>query len=216
MKILFTKTGIEHEVSEKLETGFSCDFKDFIAIEKIKTKPFTLKNSSLIFTSVNAVKSFFENGFQPNENFQEAHYNKIYAVGLKTKKELRNNGFGTFKVKKHLNDLSEFILKHSQKENFIHFCGNLALDILDKALPLQNISYKKVVLYNNLDADSEVDFLYFIMFSLSKINFGTAETHFHIYGETHENETFISELRKFVKNIKVHFDNAPKKNFVLS
>lgn len=75
---------------------------------------------------------------------------------------------------------------------------------------------KKVVLYNNLDADSEVDFLYFIMFSLSKINFGTAETHFHIYGETHENETFISELRKFVKNIKVHFDNAPKKNFVLS
>ena len=34
MKILFTKTGIEHEVSEKLETGFSCDFKDFIAIEK--------------------------------------------------------------------------------------------------------------------------------------------------------------------------------------
>ena len=75
---------------------------------------------------------------------------------------------------------------------------------------------KKVVLYNNLDADSEVDFLYFIMFSLSKINFGTAETHYHIYGETHENETFISELRKFVKNIKVHFDNAPKKNFVLS
>ncbi len=148
MKILFTKTGIEHEVSEKLETGFSCDFKDFIAIEKIKTKPFPLKNSSLIFTSVNAVKSFFENGFQPNENFQEAHYNKIYAVGLKTKKELRNKGFGTFKVKKHLNDLSEFILKHSQKENFIHFCGNLALDILDKALPLQNISYKKVVLYN--------------------------------------------------------------------
>ena len=69
MKILFTKTGIEHEVSEKLETGFSCDFKDFIAIEKIKTKPFPLKNSSLIFTSVNAVKSFFENGFQPNENF---------------------------------------------------------------------------------------------------------------------------------------------------
>ena len=82
MKILFTKTGIEHEVSEKLETGFSCDFKDFIAIEKIKTEPFPLKNSSLIFTSVNAVKSFFENGFQPNENFQEAHYNKIYIFVL--------------------------------------------------------------------------------------------------------------------------------------
>ena len=62
---------------------------------------------------------------------------------------------------------------------------------------------KKVVLYNNLDADSEVDFLYFIMFSLSKINFSTTETYFYIYGETSENETFISELKKFVKNIKL-------------
>ena len=62
---------------------------------------------------------------------------------------------------------------------------------------------KKVVLYNNLDADSEVDFLYFIMFSLNKINFSTTETYFYIYGETSENETFISELKKFVKNIKL-------------
>jgi hypothetical protein len=75
---------------------------------------------------------------------------------------------------------------------------------------------KKVVLYNNLDADSEVDFLYFIMFSLSKINFSTTETYFYICGETHENETFISELRKFVKNLKINFDNVSKKNFVLS
>jgi hypothetical protein len=41
------------------------------------------------------------------------------------------------------------------------------------------------------------------MFSLSKINFSTTETYFYIYGETSENETFISELKKFVKNIKL-------------
>ena len=75
---------------------------------------------------------------------------------------------------------------------------------------------KKVVLYNNLDADSEVDFLYFIMFSLSKINFSTTETYFYIYGETSENETFISELKKFVKNLKLASENSSKKNFVLS
>ena len=202
MKIFFTKTGIEHEVSEKLETGFSCDFKDFIAIEKIKTKPFPLKNSSLIFTSVNAVKSFFENGFQPNENFQDSHYNKIYAVGLKTKKELRNNGFGTFKVKKHLNDLSEFILKHSQKENFIHFCGNLALDILDKALPLQNISYKKVVLYNTKILYPEIHEKYeaVVFFSPSGVRsfakFNSLENlKIFSIGQTTE-----KELRKFTQN----------------
>lgn len=29
----------------------------------------------------------------------------------------------------------------------------------------------KILLYNNLDANSEVDFLYFIMFAVSKLNF---------------------------------------------
>lgn len=78
---------------------------------------------------------------------------------------------------------------------------------------LQN---KKVQLYNNLDVNSEVDFLYFIMFTLSKIGFGINETHFYVYGETSENETFISELRKFVRHLKIRFDNSPKKNFILS
>ena len=73
-----------------------------------------------------------------------------------------------------------------------------------------------MVLYNNLDVNSEVDFLYFIMFTLSKIGFGIDETHFFVYGETTENETFITELRKFVKNLKIVFDNIPKKNFVMN
>lgn len=73
---------------------------------------------------------------------------------------------------------------------------------------------KKVILYNNLDVTSEVDFLYFIMFTISKINFGIQETQFFVYGETTENETFISELRKFVKNLKIVFDNIPGKNFL--
>jgi hypothetical protein len=37
------------------------------------------------------------------------------------------------------------------------------------------------------------------MFTLSKIGFGINETSFYAYGETTENETFISELQKFVK-----------------
>lgn len=74
---------------------------------------------------------------------------------------------------------------------------------------------KKVILYNNLDINSEVDFLYFIMFSISKIGFGIKETRFFVYGETSENETFISELRKFVRHLKIIHDNQPKKNFIL-
>jgi len=78
------------------------------------------------------------------------------------------------------------------------------------------ISNKKIILYNNLDVNSEVDFLYFVMFTLSKIGFGINETNFYVYGETTENETFISELQKFVKNLKVVFDNIPNKIFLLA
>ena len=148
MIILFTKTGIENEVSKKMGTDFVFDFQDFIKIEHLKTKPFDLKNYSLIFSSVNAVKSFFKNKFEPHENFlNPKKFNKIYAVGFKTKLELRKQGFGTFKVAKHASDLADFIIDYSQKEKFLHFCGNLALDVLDKTLPLQNISYKKVTVY---------------------------------------------------------------------
>jgi hypothetical protein len=78
------------------------------------------------------------------------------------------------------------------------------------------IANKEVILYNNLDVNSEVDFLYFVMFTLSKIGFGINDTNFYVYGETTENETFISELQKFVKNIKIVFDNIPNKNFILN
>lgn len=78
------------------------------------------------------------------------------------------------------------------------------------------IDNKKVILYNNLDVNSEVDFLYFVMFTLSKIGFGINETNFYAYGETTENETFISELQKFVKNMRIVYDNVPNKNFILN
>jgi hypothetical protein len=78
------------------------------------------------------------------------------------------------------------------------------------------IDNKKIILYNNLDVNSDVDFLYFVMFTLSKIGFGINETNFFAYGETTENETFISELQKFVKNLRVVFDNTPTNNFILN
>lgn len=77
------------------------------------------------------------------------------------------------------------------------------------------LNQKKVVLYNNLDVNSEVDFLYFVMFTLSKINFSLNETRFYVYGETSVNETFISELRKFVRHFSISFDNIHKRNFIL-
>lgn len=147
MNILFTKKLEEKEVSDILGTEFSSHFLEVIKINLLDLAPFPLGNKSLIFTSVNGVESFFKNGFKPHENFADKNYNKIYCVGKKTKAHLRKYGFGVFKTKKNAKELSEFIIESCSKEKFIHFCGNLALDILQKKLPLQNIGYKKIVVY---------------------------------------------------------------------
>lgn len=61
----------------------------------------------------------------------------------------------------------------------------------------------KVILYNNLDATSEVDFLYFILFSVAKLEFSMDATAFYLYGQVSENETFVSELQKFSSFVKI-------------
>ncbi|MET3536629.1 uroporphyrinogen-III synthase [Chryseobacterium limigenitum] len=148
MKILFTKNIDQSILSQQLGEDILVDCVEVIKTNSIRVNSFDLKNSSLIFTSVNGVISFFKNQFKPNEDFTAKNYNKIYCVGEKTKRELRKNGFGTFKVLKNAETLSKFIITHCQHEQFVHFCGNLAIDVLDKELPLQNIKYNKVTVYN--------------------------------------------------------------------
>lgn len=109
-----------------------------------------------------------------------------------------------FSGEKFLNTLQNKQKKEIHINLYHHQCEFLALD------------KKELILYNNLDVNSEVDFLYFIMFTLSKINFGLKDTYFYVYGETTENETFISELRKFVKHLRIVVDNIPKRNFILN
>jgi len=147
MNLLFTKNIDHNYLSQKLGNSIAVDCIEVIKTETIPTESFDLKNKSLIFTSSKGVKAFFENGFAPNEDFTAKNYNKIYCVGEKTKRELRKNGFGTFKVLKNAETLSQFIIENCVHEKFIHFCGNLALDVLDNELPLQNIQYKKVTVY---------------------------------------------------------------------
>ncbi|MDY3316574.1 DUF3822 family protein [Riemerella anatipestifer] len=122
-------------------------------------------------------------------------------------KKIKSKGISThfnFSGEKFLNTLEAGNKKEIHINLYHHQCEFFALD------------KKKVILYNNLDVNSEVDFLYFVMFTLSKIGFNITDTQFYVYGETTENETFISELRKFVNNLKVVFDNLHKRNFIMS
>ncbi|WP_292009544.1 uroporphyrinogen-III synthase [Chryseobacterium sp.] len=157
MKILFTKNIDPIVLSSQLSKDINFDCIEVIKTTPIMVRPFDLKNSSLIFTSVNGVNSFFQNQFKPNEDFTSRCFNKIYCVGEKTKKELRKHGFGTFKVLPNAETLSQFIVRNCQHEKFLHFCGNLALDVLHRDLPLQNIRYKKITVYNTEELNPVID-----------------------------------------------------------
>lgn len=135
-------------------------------------------------------------GVQFYYTFPKEEYTKIKAL----KKPVQFN----FSGEKFLNTLTARNRKEIHINLYHSQCEFFALD------------HKNVILYNNLDVSSEVDFLYFIMFTLSKIGFSIEETYFYVYGETTENETFISELQKFVKHLKIGYDNIPKKHFLLS
>lgn len=149
------------------------------------------KNTEELMLSVN--KKF---GVQFYYAFPKAFYHKIKAKNLPTK--------FNFTGEKFLNSISPKSRKEIHINLYHHQCEFFAFE------------NKKVVLYNNLDVNSEVDFLYFVMFTLSKIGFGINDTNFYVYGETSENETFISELTKFVKNLKIVFDNIPNRQFILN
>lgn len=135
-------------------------------------------------------------GVQFYYTFPKNFYQKIKELNVPTQ--------FNFSGEKFLNSLNP----RNQKEIHINLYHNQC--------EFFALNAKKPVLYNNLDVNSEVDFLYFIMFTLSKIGFGTDETYFYVYGETTENSTFISELQKFVRNLKIVFDNLPRKNFILN
>ena len=96
------------------------------------------------------------------------------------------------------------------KDNEIH------INLYHNQVEFLALENGKLVLYNNLDATSEIDFLYFIMFTLSKIGFDINKTHFYIYGEISENDTFISELEKFVPAISIMYENFKGKHFIFN
>lgn len=204
MNILFTKKNIDKKlVFKSFGNQFDYDFIDVIKIKHLEVEPFNLKNKSLIFTSVNGVQSFFENGFKPNENFTDFDYNKIYCVGQRTKKEIRKYGFGTFKMRKNAKDLAEFIAENAKEEKFLHFCGNLALDVLDGSMPLQNHYYKKIPVYEtellypiiNNDFSAVVFFSPSGVRSYAKFNTFEGKKIFSI-GSTTE-----KELKKYTKEL---------------
>lgn len=234
LALLFTKDGLQWQISKSrkvLEEKISLKNEDSpVDIAEKLTEVLASETFSEIYV-ISAINHFsmVEEGFDRHD----LGYNLIsYNADIqKDEEELMLSVNKKFGVQFYYSFPKAFYQKIKDQNATTHF--NFSGEKFLNALTVKNkkeihinlyhqqaeffaINNKKVVLYNNLDAASEVDFLYFIMFTLSKIDFGITETYFYIYGETTENETFISEMQKFVPNLKIVFDNLHKKNFVLN
>lgn len=142
MKLLLTKH-LKPALISELEKDFLVDIIDVIEIKTINFSAIDIDNKALIFTSINAVKSFFDNPLSKNLTQTQ----KIFCVGLQSENFLKNKGFKVIKTEKNAEDLSQFIVLNFEEEQFVHFCGNLALETIGKILTEHNISYQKVTAY---------------------------------------------------------------------
>lgn len=136
-KILLTKEIEQKLLFSYLSENFLIESQSFISVEFQELKPYSLENKSIIFTSANGVKAFFKNQFLL-KNTQA-----IYSVGKKTEKTLHTFGFQPTKVKKNAAELANYLRENKREEIFIHFGGNLSLDIFND----KKINYQKEIIY---------------------------------------------------------------------
>ncbi|MBP7173174.1 MAG: uroporphyrinogen-III synthase [Cloacibacterium sp.] len=139
MRILFTKKLEQREVSAILGNDAEWSFLEVIKINPQKINPFDLEKKTLVFTSENAVKYFFENQFVINEN-------SLYCVGEKTAQLLEKNGFIVEHTAKNAKELARCLVERKIDDIF-HFCGNLALSTLQEELGKEGLKYEKIEVY---------------------------------------------------------------------
>jgi uroporphyrinogen-III synthase len=126
--ILSTKSLLPAQTQLLFDANIAIDAIDFI---EINPKNFELEQvfDNLIFTSQNAVQAILQH---PNCN--QLKGKNVFAVGMKTKNLLDENGFNVLAYTGYAADLAEIISLIYGKESYTFFCGNLRRDELPKVL----------------------------------------------------------------------------------
>ncbi|WP_300674179.1 uroporphyrinogen-III synthase [Soonwooa sp.] len=142
MRLLLTKHINDADIS-KLGDDIVVDFVDVISIENINFETQNLTNKALIFTSINAVKSFFDN----ETSKQLSLANPIYCVGEQSKIFLEQKGFNVIIAEKNAEALSHYFIKENKEEAYLHFCADIALEKLSETFNNLGKDYVKVISY---------------------------------------------------------------------
>lgn len=139
--IVSTKKLLPNPKQALLEANIVLIEEDFIET-KIKNFELSKVNDNLIFTSQNAVQSVLQH---PKCN--ELKSKNVFAVGMKTKNLLTENGFNVIVYTGYASDLAEIISLIYGKESYTFFSGNLRRDVLPNTLKESGITFNEIEVY---------------------------------------------------------------------
>lgn len=140
--------------------GVKVDFKPFIQIESLDLKEFKkqkieiLSHTAIIFTSRNAIDTFFKICSEAKIEMpadmkyfcvteQTANYLQKYIVIRKRK---------IFSGQKSAKDLEEILKKH-KNENFLYPCSNIRKEEIPEFLKDNGFKYTEAVIYKTVPSD---------------------------------------------------------------
>jgi len=127
-----------------LNSGISLVEYNAISIEYLPFyTPEKIKNA--IFTSQNAVHSFFQN------KSNKTQIEQVFCVGDKTRALLVENGQNVVKNEQNASNLANFIKESYKNEKFCFFCGNLKSDaIIEISKTSKNVVFEVKTYQNEL------------------------------------------------------------------
>jgi len=195
LSLLFTKDGLQWQINEadnvtEEEARFVTDEtpENFIENELDKILRREAWAEIKVFSAFNHF-SLTPEVFTENQLGQQIiSYNSDVKTESEELMRSINQKYGVqfyYSFPKHfyqkIKDLSSVSNFHFSGERFldsvnINKDNEIHINLYHNQVEFLALENEKLVLYNNLDATSEIDFLYFIMFTLSKIGFDINKT----------------------------------------
>ncbi len=139
--ILSTKSLFPEQKQILLDANIAVEEVDFITTKSIDFELGKV-HDNLIFTSQNAVESVLQ-----HPNCDQLKSKNVFAVGMKTKSRLTENGFNVVAYTGYAADLAEIISLVYSKESYTFFCGNLRRDELPNTLKENGILFNEIETY---------------------------------------------------------------------
>lgn len=141
---IFSTKKLTLEQQQRLHVSITADSDDFIKISPNRISPIVLKKElkNVVFTSKNAVEALLTSSTP-----EELNFGKIYCVGRKTRRLIKNKMGKVAHFENNATDLANYLVEYIDGTEVTYFHGNLSLEDLPAILEANNIKVNAVEAY---------------------------------------------------------------------